>query len=242
MFQVSNLTTGLVITHIIVSILVIAFYNKISALKKMKLVQKYKNVVLWTVSGLVCSLILLDITDSVSLTGIGGSDKANHIKWSGNNWVERTLLVATIVHLVVSIVLAIPFFYNMIISILPTKSYKNQILWCVSLVVCLIMGGAVAKLLKESQPKEPTLTVTITKSGDLKPGTVLTAEPTLANGPESPKYTYRWINSKTTTTVGSDPTYTLVTTDQDASVHVFVNLKDKPSVEAKATVEVPKDM
>ena len=222
MFEVSNLTTGLVITHIIVSILVIVFYNKISALKKMKLVQQYKNVVLWTVSGLVCSLILLDITDSVSLTGIGGSDKANHIKWSANNWVERTLLVATIVHLVVSIVLAIPFFYNMIISILPTKSYKNQILWCVSLVVCFIMGGAVGKLLKKSQPKEPTLTVTIT--GTVKNGEKLTAVPKLVNGPATPAYTYKWTRSDDASEIGKDAEYTLQPDDVDKTVSVTVSV------------------
>ena len=149
-YQVSKLTTGLVIAHIIVSILVIAFYARVAVLKKQKLVQKYKNIVLWAVSGLVCALILLDMAKKPDLSAIGGNVPGeNTLIVKDASPVVLTLFIATIVHLVVSIVLAIPFFYDMIISILPTKSYKNQILWCVSFVVCLIMGGAVAKLLKD---------------------------------------------------------------------------------------------
>lgn len=240
MYQVSKLTTGLVIAHIIVSILVIAFYARVAALKKQKLVQKYKNIVLWAVSGLVCALILLDMAKTPDLSAIGGNEPGTTLVVNEASAVVLTLFIATIVHLVVSIVLAIPFFYDMIISILPTKSYKNQILWCVSLVVCLIMGVAVAKLLKESQPPTPTLTVEIKYSGELKSGTVLTAEPTLVNGPESPEYEFQWVNSKAPLTrVGNAVTYTLTANDQDASVHVLVNLKGNTSVEAKATVQVP---
>ena len=150
MYQVSKLTTGLVIAHIIVSILVILFYARVALLKKQKLVQKYKNIVLWAVSGLVCALILLDMAKKPDLSAIGGNvPGVNTLVVKEASPVVLTLFIATIVHLVVSIVLVIPFFYNMIISILPTKSYKNQILWIVSLVVCAIMGGAVAKLLKD---------------------------------------------------------------------------------------------
>ena len=149
MYQVSKLTTGLVIAHIIVSILVIAFYARVAVLKKQKLVQKYKNIVLWAVSGLVCALILLDMAKKPDLSAIGGNVPGTTLVVKEASPVVLTLFIATIVHLVVSIVLAIPFFYDMIISILPTKSYKNQILWIVSLVVCLVMGGAVAKLLKD---------------------------------------------------------------------------------------------
>ena len=242
MYQVSKLTTGLVIAHIIVSILVIVFYARVALLKKQKLVQKYKNIVLWAVSGLVCALILLDMAKKPDFSAIGGNVPGkNTLVVDEASPVVLTLFIATIVHLVVSIVLAIPFFYDMIISILPTKSYKNQILWSVSLVVCVIMGGAVAKLLKESEPKQPTLTVKITYEGDLKPGTVLKAEPTLVDGPEgTPEYAFRWVESTQAYNLGYNETYQVTEDNKDASVHVFVNLKNNTSVEAKATVNIPK--
>ena len=223
-YQVSKLTTGLVIAHIIVSILVIAFYARVAVLKKQKLVQKYKNIVLWAVSGLVCALILLDMAKKPDFSAIGGNVPGeNTLIVDQATPVVLTLFIATIVHLVVSIVLAIPFFYDMIISILPTKSYKNQILWCVSLVVCLIMGGAVAKLLKESQPKQPTLTVTIT--GTAQEGQTLTAVPTLVNGPNSPGYTYEWTRSSDPSTViGTNSTYTLSADDVEKIVKVIVSV------------------
>ena len=148
-YKVSNLTTGLVLTHVVVSLLVIFLYDKISAVKNMKLVQKYKNVVLWLVSGIVCALILADMSTEVNLSGIEGNNADTSFMWETANPIAKTLLVATILHLIVSFVLLIPFFYNMIISILPTKSYKNQILWCVSFVVCLIMAAAVIYLRKD---------------------------------------------------------------------------------------------
>ena len=166
MYQVSKLTTGLVIAHIIVSILVIVFYARVALLKKQKLVQKYKNIVLWAVSGLVCALILLDMAKKPDFSAIGGNVPGkNTLVVDEASPVVLTLFIATIVHLVVSIVLAIPFFYDMIISILPTKSYKNQILWSVSLVVCVIMGGAVAKLLKTAPGSSAGDTTTTTTGG-----------------------------------------------------------------------------
>ena len=227
MYQVSKLTTGLVIAHIIVSILVIVFYARVALLKKQKLVQKYKNIVLWAVSGLVCALILLDMAKKPDFSAIGGNVPGkNTLVVDEASPVVLTLFIATIVHLVVSIVLAIPFFYDMIISILPTKSYKNQILWSVSLVVCVIMGGAVAKLLKESQPKQPELSVKITSSGDLKPGTTLTADPTLVNGPDSPGYKYEWTRSSdpSKTVIGTNSTYTLSADDVNNTVKVIVSV------------------
>ena len=56
-----DLTKGLIIAHIVVSLLVICTYGRIAMLKKRKTFQKYKNVILWSVSALVISLILLDL-------------------------------------------------------------------------------------------------------------------------------------------------------------------------------------
>ena len=101
-------------------------------LKKRKTFQKYKNVILWSVSALVISLILLDLFGK--LEGLPGANT----QAIGDDY-SNIVFVMALVHLIVSVLLAIPFTYDLVCKIVPTANYKNQILWGVSLVVCVVM-------------------------------------------------------------------------------------------------------
>ncbi len=138
-YKVSDLTTGLIITHLIVSFLVVGLYDKISILKKRKFIQKYKNVVLWGISLVVIALILADMSAYIDLSNYGGDSREQSIILRQANTTQLVLFGAVVLHLIVSVVLFLPYFYNKIISIVPTKSFKNQLLWLLSAVVCVVM-------------------------------------------------------------------------------------------------------
>ena len=138
-YKVSDLTTGLIITHLIVSFLVVALYDKISILKNRKFIQKYKNVVLWGISLVVIALILLDMSARVDLSKYGGVTRTESIILREATPTQLVLFGVVVLHLIVSVVLVIPYFYNKVIFIVPTKSFKNQLLWLLSAVVCVVM-------------------------------------------------------------------------------------------------------
>ena len=138
-YKVSELTTGLIITHLIVSFLVVALYDKIALFKNMKLVQNYKNVALWGISLVVIALILLDMSAYKDLSAYGGDKREDSIILREATTTQLVLFGAVVLHLIVSFVLVIPYFYNKIISIVPTKTFKNQLLWLLSAVVCVVM-------------------------------------------------------------------------------------------------------
>lgn len=138
-YKVSDLTTGLIITHLIVSFLVVGLYDKIALLKNRKFIQKYKNVVLWGISLVVIALILADMSARVDLSQYGGDTRTESLILREATTEQLVLFGAVVLHLIVSVVLVIPSFYNKIISIVPTKSFKNQLLWLLSAVVCVVM-------------------------------------------------------------------------------------------------------
>ena len=163
-YKVSDLTYYLVIAHIIVSAAVIVGYDNIAALKKKHFVNQYKNVILWLVSGIVLSLILADMYKGVELPY--GNTEANSFRWDDATRSSKALLVLTVLHLVISIALLVPYSYDMIIDMVPTKKYKNQLLWGVSFVVCLLMFGAIWQYNKKSETgtsdaKKKPMSVTI---------------------------------------------------------------------------------
>jgi len=145
-YKVSDLTTGLIIFHLIVSFLVVGLYDKISILKKAKFIQNYKNVALWGISLVVIALILLDMSAYKDLSKYGGDTIEESMILRQATTTQLVLFGAAVLHLIVSIVLVIPYFYNNIISIVPTKTFKNQLLWLLSAVVCVVMLVTIVKL------------------------------------------------------------------------------------------------